>query len=71
MLKYNEIIEKYRRSDFEHRLSLFLEYPSFRKSFVGIDQDENMRKRASQQKPTKFLFGRIWKNNRIRGWLKD
>ena len=71
MLKSNEIIQKYLQADFEHRLSLFLEYPSYRKSFIGIDQGENDRKLASQQKPKNFFFGRIWKNTRKREGLRD
>ena len=70
MLKNNEIIQKYLQADFEHRLSLFLEYPSYRKSFIGIDQGENDRKWASQQKTKKIFFGRIWKKNRKRAWLR-
>ena len=71
MLRHHEIIEKYRQADFEHRLSLFLEYPSFRRSFIGIDQRENNSKSESPKKPTKVILGRIWKNNWIRGWLKE
>ena len=68
MLKNNEIIQKYLQADFEHRLSLFLEYPSYRKSFIGIDQSENDRKWASRQKPKKLFFSRIRKSIRKRDW---
>ena len=71
MLKNNEIIQKYLQADFEHRLSLFLEYPSYRKAFIGIDQGENDRKWASQQKPKGLFFSRIRKKARKQEWLRD
>lgn len=70
MQRHQEIIEEYRHSDFEHRLSLFLSYPSHRRSFVEIDQGENERKKAVQQTSSKFKLGRGWKKGWIREWLK-
>lgn len=70
MQRHQEIIEKYRQADFEHRLSLFLEYPSIRTSFVRIDQGENEGKKASEQNSTKLKLGRRLKIGWALGWWK-
>ncbi len=70
MQNHQEIIETYRRADFEHRLSLFLEYPSFRTSFVRIDHSEYKREAIPQQNSVKLIIGRCWKNMWARGLLK-
>jgi len=71
MQNHREIIENYRQADFEHRLSLFLEYPSFRTSFVRIDLGENKRKDGLQQNSVKVKIGRCWRNVWARGLLKS
>ena len=40
MQNHQEIIEKYSRADVVQRLSLFLECPSLRNTFLSIDQGE-------------------------------
>ncbi|MGE0086370.1 MAG: hypothetical protein AB7S75_18330 [Desulfococcaceae bacterium] len=40
MFNINEIIEEYRKGDFEKRLSFFLEYRDIRDAFTEIDQKE-------------------------------
>ena len=48
MYNLEEIIEKYRSSDSEHRLSLFLQYPPLRDIFTRIDQGEWTAAKESQ-----------------------
>ena len=40
MASTDSILEEYRRADFDKRLNLFLECPSFRTWFIEIDQSE-------------------------------
>ena len=40
MVSTDSILEEYRRADFDKRLNLFLECPSFRTWFMEIDQSE-------------------------------
>jgi hypothetical protein len=71
MQNYQDIIAKYRQADFEHRLSLFLEHPSFRNSFVRIDQGENEIKGRSRQHSVKDKLGRKWKTLWVSWLLKS
>ena len=59
MQNHQEIIEKYRQADFEHRLSLFLDYPTFRNAFVRIDQGENTAEGRSRRPSDRV--SRRWK----------
>lgn len=40
MLNINEIIEEYRKGDFEKRLSFFLEYRDIREEFMQIIHEQ-------------------------------
>jgi hypothetical protein len=37
---YEKFTAKYRDADFNHRLSLYLQYPQLRSDFILIDQNE-------------------------------
>lgn len=37
---YDKIIAEYRDADFDHRLSLYLQYPQLRSDFILIDQND-------------------------------
>ena len=40
MQNHNDLVKKYRQADADHRLALFLEYPTLRAAFIQIDQNE-------------------------------
>ncbi len=40
MVRIDEIIDEYRKGDFDRRLYLFMEYRDMRDAFVEIDQEE-------------------------------
>ena len=61
MQNHEEVIENYRQADFDHRLSLFLEYPTFRNAFVRIDQGENKIGGKSRWPSVGVRVGRRWK----------
>ena len=44
-----EIIEEYRKGDFEKRLFLFLRYRYFRSQFIRIDLNEKKLKRGQYE----------------------
>jgi hypothetical protein len=64
MHSHRKIIETYCQVDFEHRLSLFLSYPSLRNTFIQIDQGEYETKKALKQNSAMLKAGR----NRIISW---
>jgi hypothetical protein len=37
---YDKITAEYREADFDHRLSLYLQYPQLRSDFIQIDQND-------------------------------
>ena len=37
---YDKITAEYREADFDHRLSLYLQYPQLRLDFILIDQND-------------------------------
>ena len=37
---YDKIVAEYREADFNHRLSLYLQYPQLRLDFIQIDQND-------------------------------
>ena len=37
---YDKITVEYRNADFDHRLSLYLQYPRLRSDFILIDQND-------------------------------
>lgn len=53
MVSTENILEVYRRADFDKRLNLFLEYPSFRTWFMEIDQSEIVN--SSETSGSKFI----------------
>lgn len=71
MHSHQDIIEKYQKADFEHRLSLFLECPSLRDTFVRIDQGQYERSRSLKQNSTNVKIGRNRKISRVLGLVKS
>ena len=52
---HRKIIETYCQVDFEHKLSLFLSYPSLRNTFIQIDQGEYETKKALRQNSSMII----------------
>ena len=48
MRKEIDLLDEYRRSDFEKRLNLYLEHPSLREPFFEIDQAESVKGQTAE-----------------------